>query len=374
MMRKVFDRFSRLDIDDVKSWQATGGKVIGYTCVFTPVEIIEAAGLLPFRIRAAGNSETEMADARLSRFNCSFCRACLQLGLDGTYDFLDGLIESNGCDQLRGMFENWQYARPVDFFHYLKAPHFIAPESLDYYTDELGRFQAAIEEYFGVTTTDEALRDTMERHARIRQKLARLYQLREAARPAVTGAETMALILAGSAMESVKFESLLDGVIEERREHEIEPFRARILLGGSATDEVEFVQMIEEMGGAVVTDTLCFGTRAFWPQPGIETGPPLRTLAEIYLRQSLCPRMFDQFDDRLHFLRQAGERASVDGVILVHNKFCDVHGIDNALLRLRLQEGGMPVLCLEKEYGGLADLGRMRTRVQAFLEQIRGRQ
>jgi len=57
---------------------------------------------------------------------------------------------------------------------------------------------------------------------------------------------------------------------------------------------------------------------------------------------------------------------------LFHNKFCDLHGFDNALLRLRLQETGIPTMTLEKEYGA-ADLGRLKTRIQAFLERVGGR-
>jgi benzoyl-CoA reductase subunit C len=118
---------------------------------------------------------------------------------------------------------------------------------------------------------------------------------------------------------------------------------------------------------------MCFGSRAFWAHsPSDGEGDPLRHLADQYLRQSLCPRMYEEFDRRLQFIEDAVERAKVDGVVLVHNKFCDVHGIDNALLRLRLEERGVPVLSLEKEYGAVADRGRIRTRVQAFLERIGG--
>ena len=35
----------------------------------------------------------------------------------------------------------------------------------------------------------------------------------------------------------------------------------------------------------------------------------------------------------------------------MHNKFCDVHGVDNVQLRLDLEKRGIRVLQLEKEYG-----------------------
>jgi len=55
---------------------------------------------------------------------------------------------------------------------------------------------------------------------------------------------------------------------------------------------------------------------------------------------------------------------------VMHNKFCDIHGVDNVQLRMDLEKRGVPVLQLEKEYGAKADFGRIRTRVQAFLEKI----
>jgi len=64
------------------------------------------------------------------------------------------------------------------------------------------------------------------------------------------------------------------------------------------------------------------------------------------------------------------EQAKVDGVVLFHNKFCDLHGVDNVQLKIALEKEGIPVLTLEKEYSARADLGRFKTRIQAFLERI----
>ena len=53
-----------------------GGKVVGHACLATPRELFDAAGVLPLRIRALGSAQRELADARMARFNCSFCRSC----------------------------------------------------------------------------------------------------------------------------------------------------------------------------------------------------------------------------------------------------------------------------------------------------------
>ncbi len=369
-MEELLRQAGLIENDHVKKWKADGGRVVGYICVATPIEVMEAAGLLPYKVRALGNSHTEIADAHLSRFNCSFCRSCLQLGLDGTYDFLDGIIETNGCDHLRGMVENWDYVKKFDFFHYLRVPHVVDRDSMSYFEEELRLYKKAVEDHFDVAISEEELWNRMQVQDRIRQKMRTVYEMREKMEPAFTGAEVLSIFLAATAIPSNVLEGLLDRAIEQRKEHNVGGYRARLLLGGSATDEVEFVREIESIGGMVVTDALCYGSRAFWPHVSEKESDPIKAMAKMYLEKLLCPRMFDDFPTRRQFVFDAVDRAKVDGVVLVHNKFCDVHGVDNVQLRLALEKKGVPVLQIEKEYGAKADIGRMKTRVQAFLERI----
>jgi bzd-type benzoyl-CoA reductase N subunit len=357
--------------DYVKKWKEGGGKVLGYACVTTPPEIIDAAGILPYRIRALGNPNTEIADAHLARFNCSFCRSCLQLGLDGTYAFLDGLIETNGCDHLRGMFENWEYVNPSEFFYYVKVPHLTTDDAMAYYTEELVFFKEAIEKHFGVEITNGALKRAIEKQEAIRHRLREIYAMREGPRPSFTGAEALSLFLLASAVPYEDFIELADNAIAERRGTGVSGYRARLMLCGAATDELDLIRAIEDVGGLVVTDGLCYGARAFWSPVSTE-GDPIKALADTYLKDMLCPRMYADFPRRRDFVVNAVEKADVDGVMLMNNKFCDVHGVDNVQLRLELEKRDIPALQLEKEYGSRADIGRIRTRVQALLERIGG--
>ena len=347
-----------------------GGQAVGICCVCTPREIFDAAGLLPVRIRALGSSAKDLADAHMSRFNCSFCRSCLQLGLDGSYDFLSGLVETNGCDHLRGMFENWQGARPSAFFHYLKVPHLKHDDALQYYVEEVGLLRRSVAAHFSMDISDDALREAVERQDRIRDKLQQIFKLRERPVPALSGAESLALTLLESCTPPEDFEGLLDRAMEQCRHGRLEGHRARLLLAGSATDELDLVREMEAVGAVFVTDALCYSARAYWAPAATEEDDPLRVLARAYLENQLCPRMFEDYASRLEFILGAARRARVDGVILVHNKFCDLHGVDNAQLRMDLERRGVPVLVLEKEYGAGSDQGRIATRVQAFLERL----
>jgi benzoyl-CoA reductase subunit C len=357
--------------DYVKDWKSKGGRVLGYSCVATPVELIEAGGLLPYRIKALGNSDTELADGEMSLFNCSFCRACLQLGLDGTYDFLDGLVETNGCDHLRAMFENWQHQKNMDFFYYLKVPHFFRDDSLAYFEEQLGHLKDMIETSFSVQVTDEALDEAIKGWEAVREKWRELSTLRELTEPKVTGSEAVALEVKGSSMRSEDFARMLTAFIEERKNAAGTSPAARLMVCGPATDEVEWFEEIERLGAVVVADALCFGSRAFATAPASD-GDPLHRLAESYLSSIFCPRMYLEYARRRDLILETARRAKVDGAIYLYNKFCDLHGVDSVLVRRDLEEAGIPVLVLEKEYSAKADIGRVKTRVQAFMERIGG--
>jgi len=350
-MRTMQKQSTDLYTEYVRDWKEKGGKVLGYSCVATPVEIIEAAGILPYRIKAFGHPDTELGDAYLARFNCRFCRACLQLGL------------------LRGMFENWQYVKKYDFFHYLKVPHFLREDSLDYFVEELALMRDAVSGLSGTEVTDDKLREAIDTYDEVNSKLKRLYALREKLPPAISGAEVMQVLCTGSSMMGRDFSAMLDEVLEEKAAAKVSGYKARLMIMGSATDEVDLIEDIEGIGGFIAADALCFGSRSFWHREG-QSDDLLRLLAERYLGHLFCPRMFNDYERRRDYILETAKRSGVDGAIITYNKFCDLHGVEAVSLRMDLEKAGVPVLVLEKDYGAKADMGRVKTRVQAFLERL----
>ena len=93
-------------------------------------------------------------------------------------------------------------------------------------------------------------------------------------------------------------------------------------------------------------------------------------LAEDYLRQSECPRMFGGYQERWRKIKDRIEKYHVDGVVLQNIRFCDLHGSENGLFERDLEENGLPALRIEREYGPLVDRGRLKMRVDALIEQL----
>ena len=74
----------------IENHKNEGKKVVGFFCSYVPEEILYAADILPYRVRAVGCEHTSSADVYMAQVNCTFSRACLEFALEGKYEFLDG--------------------------------------------------------------------------------------------------------------------------------------------------------------------------------------------------------------------------------------------------------------------------------------------
>lgn len=359
----------RMENPYVKAWKEDGRRVVGLACCYVPEEIIDAAGLFPYRVEARGTRETGLADVYMHRFNCTFSRCLLQTALEGQYDFLDGFCLLNGCEQIRRLYEIWEKHLPTDYLFMITIPHSVNDAGFEWYSEEIRNFRNALMNKFGVRCSDNDLAASIKKYNDSRRMIAELYEHRKKEKVPLTGSDMMKLMLAGGIMPREKYNALLaDALAEVRTASGSNDYKARIMVGGSALDDPKLIDMIEEMGGMVVTDSLCFGSRHFF-NLSEENGNPMDALARRYYNLNPCPRMMGAFKDRLAFTEKMAKDADVDGIILQKIVFCDNHAVDSTMLAEELEPKGIPVLVLEREYM-LSDVGRLKTRIEAFMERI----
>ena len=358
----------------VKSWKEQGGKVVGLFCSYIPEEIIYAAGLLPFRMRATGSEETTLGDTYLSAYNCTFTRHCLDMAFRGSYDFLDGVVFFNSCDHIRRLYDIWKRKLNTPFLHLMSVPHKDGEEQVAWYRDELTIFKESLEKHFGVKISDERLWETISIHNQTRGLQKQLYALRRRESPLITGAEALSIVIAGTTMPKEQYNELLKELLDEiGKQDGNSGYRARLMIVGSAFDDPAFVKTIEDLGGLVVTDFLCFGTGALWNSVDEAVHDPIEALAKYHVSDRIpCARMVGGHSRRYGFIKDMVKTFKVDGVVCERMKFCDFWGSEGFLLRRDLQEAGIPALLLEREYL-LGGVGQLKTRIQAFLETIERR-
>ncbi len=349
---------------------AGGGQAMGYPCPYLPEEILMAAGFLPYRLRATRIRETDLGDVYMSCFTCSFCRHSLHVMLDGQLDFLSGMAAISSCDHMRRVMDHVRLQEIYPFYHMVDLPRTAREASIPYFLSRLEGLRKALEEFTGRPITDEALSEAIRTSNEIRRRLKRLMDLQGRERPALTGAEMLAVNVAAASLPKDVLSDALGRLIDEREGRPDAggtPPRLRVILGGSALDDPDYVKVIEEQGAAVVGDYLDYGARNFMDLVD-EDEPPMEAIARRYILRASCPRMYDALPDRVSRIEGLIESQGAQALILEGIKFCDLWGYDNHFLTKAFEER-LPVLVLEKEYltGGV---GQLRTRIQAFIERV----
>jgi len=353
----------------IRDWKGAGGRVVGYACRYVPEEIIHAAGIFPYRVEARGTAETDLADIYLHRFNCTFSRCVLQAGLSGEYGFLDGFCLLNGCEQIRRLYEIWEKYGNTEHMYMVAVPHSVYDAGFEWYKEEISNFTEKLSKDFGVKVSDKDLEKSIRIYNESRRLIEQLYELRKADAVPITGADAMRTLLSGCIMPRERYNGLLASALDEIREKKgTTDYKARLMVGGSALDDPQLLEVIEGLGGVVVTDSLCFGSRHFLDLVE-ENGAPLDAIAKRYYYGNPCPRMMNEFRNRLKATEDLAKGANVDGIILQKIVFCDNHAVESPMLADELEAKGIPVLVLEREYM-LSDIGRLKTRVEAFMERI----
>jgi benzoyl-CoA reductase/2-hydroxyglutaryl-CoA dehydratase subunit BcrC/BadD/HgdB len=148
--------------------EETGKKIVGYTCSYTPEEIIYAAGALPFRLFGT-NEGIHRADIHLQTYCCSLIRGVLEEGLSGRLDFLDGVVFPHTCDTIQRLSDIWRLNIPKQFHIDLVLPVKLNTASArQYLIDILERFKKDLEHALGAKITDAALADAIKIYNQIR--------------------------------------------------------------------------------------------------------------------------------------------------------------------------------------------------------------
>lgn len=290
-MQQFTETAATLNNPSLENWKEQGGKIVGYFCSSVPEELITAAGLLPFRMRAIGSEGTELSDTYFSSISCSYPRHAFDLALRGKYDFTDGVIFLNTCDHVRRLFDNWKQTVNPSFAHILSLPRKTEDPQVEWYRDELMDLKKNLENHFGVEITDDALRTAIKLHNETRHLQKQLYASRRGENPKISGTDMLVITIAGTAMPREQYNQLLRELLDDiDQSNGNDGYRARLMIVGGILDDPEYLKIIEDMGGLIVTDSLCFGSRILWKDVN-ETDDPLTALARYHVQERpACPQ------------------------------------------------------------------------------------
>ena len=328
-------------------------RVVAWFCTYTPLEILDAAGLVPIR-HLGDPSILESADTLLHSAICPYTRACLaqELRRKGPHH----AIFVNSCDAMRRLSDAWKNSFPDAFVFLMDLPRNEGTWGEEMLIEEFRSLIKALEETWGVEVTPKALRD-----ASLSREERRLNYLTKA--DGKCGGERLRL-----AMEA---HSALQDEIET-------PYRGKnngvgipVLLTGNLLNPAGIVQCLDQAGAKVAWIDLCNGDRSF-TLPTLAEGEDLdqllTTMARAYLDRHPCARMSDS-GRRYRLLLEKAREVGARGIIYASLKFCDSYLYDFPRVQEILKREGIPLLRLESDYTD-GHTGQLLTRVEAFLEMI----
>ena len=365
---KLFE--TNISGESAKAWKASGKKAVGYVCCHVPTEILLAADVMPVRLRATNCVDSSDAEAWMSSFSCSYARSILQYLMNGTYE-LDGLVESDGCMMATRIIDNWEHISKkngkAQFIHQVGAPRITNATTVGYYKAELQDLADRLGALSGKKVTDEALKAAVAKTNEVRDLISQLNALRNEAK--VTGTEALRIMLAYCDLSIDEFISALKEFLADAKNRAPIAARARLLMIGSALDNPEYIKVIEEKGGLVVADELCFGNKAFGSKIVVDDKDVLGSIANYYLTRNTCPRSLDNRPAIHKEIVDACKEYSVQGVVYEKMQNCECWGGEAYYLEPDLKAIGIPMLQVEREEQ-MANAGQLAIRAEAFVEMI----
>ena len=341
--------------------------VIGTMCSYVPVEILHSFGIIPVRIWGQAGDLRE-ADALLQAYICPPVRHMMAMGLEGRYDFLDGIVHCYTCDATCGLYNIWVRNLQPAFSHLISLPYLSIDESGQYALAEFDVLIGELEAVTGREFSPASLERSIGLYNEERSLMREVYGLKAGGLP-VSYTEIYSMNLCSQVLPVKMMVQRLQEYVEEAKE--MEPHRdssRRMLLSGSVITDVPLLEFIEGTGSTIVADDTCLGLRVL--NGKIADGPPLESLVDYYLARPPCASRAD-FPTRKRYLMETLDEFDIDAVIFVHQKFCDPHLSDHPFLKEVLDEAGTPSMQLELEGEGFT--GQVRTRIESFFEMLETR-
>ncbi len=375
--------------------KARGKHIVGIMCEYTPRELIMAVEAVPVCLCGGSAQMIGPAEEHLPANLCPLIKSTYGYHVQKANPFLeiaDMVVAETTCDGKKKMYELMAQTRPMYVLELPQKPD--DSDALAHWISELRKLKVRLEEAFGITITDEKIRQairTMNRERALRRRLAGLMK---ADQPPLTGRQLLqfksnisgicadftqyelALKLYGT--KGVTGSSLRRASVPARLQTSCEDARPtksniRVLMTGVPVvhGAERVVDIIESNGGLIVCMDNCTGLKPILEDVDETAADPIVALAEKYFR--LPCSVMTKNSRRLDILRDLARQYRAQCVIDLIWQACLTYDVESYFVKkLAEQELSLPYLRIETDYSP-GDSARIALRVEALFETVRQR-
>ncbi|MBD9203067.1 MAG: 2-hydroxyacyl-CoA dehydratase, partial [Clostridiales bacterium] len=231
--------------DLVKQAKSDGKLALGYTCYFMPEVLLDLPGCFSVRLRAPRCTSPDMATYYMSSRTCHYGRSLLERALEGGFNFLDAQLATETCTVTCRFQEHLQRMDIIQNerfkCEFMDVPFKKTENSIDHYEAQIkAHVLDFLHDNYGVDTSDEALRQTIESHNELCRIMQAIGDYRKLDVPTITGYEYHVINLVTLACPKYLIIDKLRETLEELKTREPDArlqYRCKVLLAGSEHDD-----------------------------------------------------------------------------------------------------------------------------------------
>lgn len=355
--------------EELYGQKAEGRKVFGLFCTFVPTELILAANAIPVGLCGGKEVTIPSAEEHLPRNICPLIKSSYGFKKDKACPYIeasDVIIGETTCDGKKKMFEHMSEMVKL---HVMQLPHFRDERSAKLWLEEVKELKKLIEEETGNEITEEKLKEAVNTTNKLRELFYKVYDLRANTPSPIKGTDALKLFQMSYLLDINTVTAILENLVvelEERIKNKEGYSGKRILIAGCpmVAGNTKIPEIVESIGGIVVGEESCTGTRQF---ENYVEGSTVEALSERYFKIP-CACIYNN-EERIKRIQELVKEQNADGVIYYTLQNCHTFNVEGALIEKKLKEAGIPIIRVETDYSE-SDKEQIKTRLEAFIEMI----
>ena len=354
----------------LKKYLDEGKKVIGCFPIYTPAELVHAAGMMPMGMWG-GQVNPSLAGQYAPIFICSIMRSCLEFGMLGKYNGLSAVIMPILCDTFRGMSGAWRTGvSNIPLITVIQPQNREVNGARDFLAGEYEAVKEKLEEIAGHKITDTDIDNSIKVYNTHSATIREFCQVANKHLDVITPNIRHAVMKSAHFMDKQEHTALLKEIIGELQalpEHQWKG--KKVILTGITAEPNDLLDMFAKNNIAVVGDDIAQEGRQFRTDIPESDGSPMERLAQQWLDRKGCATIHETENSRGKLIVDMAKAEKADGIVICLMSFCDVEEYEYPMLVKAANQANIPVICLNIDQS-TENSGQSRTKIQTFVEMM----
>ena len=376
----VISEVHGLRIEEIYEAKKNKRKIVGTFCVYVPEELILAVDGVCVGLCAGAEVGSAEAERFIPRNTCALIKAFMGFKLAGLCPYVeltDLIVGETTCDGKKKAYEIFnEITKKV---YVMELPNMKSEEDRKLWLGEVKKFKDKMEALSGKKITLDDLKKAASIVNGKRKALQRLSRLRAADPSPISGLDALLVNQIVFFDDPLRFTEMTNKLCDELEERVrqgtgvAEKGSTRILISGSpmAIPNWKLHSIIEGSGAVVVGEESCVGERNhrdLLDENFSSIDEALEKIASRYL--GIHCACFTPNDERMDDIKSLVKSLHAQGVIHYSIQFCTPYMMEAYKAEKAVTD--VPFMRIETDYS-MEDLGQLKSRVEAFIEVIKGR-